>query len=63
MTFPQKILILIVLLIFGVVTLVAITPHEEPQDPYCDMLYLWEKTNGEYGWPPVEGKTCATNEE
>lgn len=55
MTFPQKTLILIVLLIFGIVTLVAITPYEEPQDPYCEMVGIWIDSGGEYGWPDYRG--------
>ena len=26
---------------------------------YCQMVELFEKTNGEYGWPPREGLVCA----
>jgi len=25
------------------------------QQQYCDMLGIWEKTGGEYGWPPYKG--------
>ena len=25
---------------------------DDPQDPYCDMVKVFEETGGEYGWPP-----------
>ena len=23
---------------------------------YCDMVEIWDKTAGEYGWPPYKGR-------
>lgn len=29
------------------------------QESYCEMVALWKKTNGRYGWPAYEGeKQC-----
>lgn len=25
-------------------------------DPYCDMVSIWEETNGNFGWPPFRGE-------
>lgn len=29
---------------------------------YCQMVELFEKTNGEYGWPPREGLVCVSEQ-
>ena len=26
------------------------------RDRYCEMLEIWEETDGEYGWPPYKGE-------
>jgi len=28
----------------------------QERDRYCQMLELWNETDGEYGWPPYKGK-------
>lgn len=29
---------------------------EREQSHYCEMVQLWEETNGDAGWPPYKGK-------
>jgi len=29
---------------------------EQQQDHYCEMVQLWEETNGDAGWPPYKGE-------
>jgi len=30
--------------------------RETARQHYCEMLEIWEETDGEYGWPPYKGK-------
>jgi len=29
---------------------------ERQLETYCEMVQIWQDTNGESGWPPYEGK-------
>ena len=29
---------------------------EREQSHYCEMIQLWDDTNGEAGWPPYKGE-------
>ena len=30
--------------------------RKQERDRYCQMLELWNDTDGEYGWPPYKGE-------
>jgi len=33
------------------------TIEEQAQlDRYCEMVEVWDETDGEYGWPPYNGR-------
>jgi len=29
--------------------------RKQERERYCEMLDIWNETNGEYGWPPYKG--------
>jgi hypothetical protein len=29
---------------------------QKQRDTYCDMIALWDETNGDAGWPPYKGE-------
>jgi len=29
--------------------------RRQERDRYCDMVDMWNETDGEYGWPPYKG--------
>jgi len=52
------------IIIFGIgviLILVSLLP-EGPNEPelshqiYCDMVAEWDASNGEWGWPPYQGR-------
>ena len=53
----------IIILAIGVAVLVAVKPRDERLKPieqeiidhYCDMVFLHDATQGEYGWPDYKG--------
>jgi len=30
--------------------------RETARQHYCEMLEIWEETDGQYGWPPYKGE-------
>jgi len=30
--------------------------RQAERENYCEMVGIWDDTNGEYGWPPYDGR-------
>lgn len=30
--------------------------EQAAQDDYCEMVEIWDRSKGEYGWPPYRGR-------
>lgn len=33
-----------------------ISDEQAAQDQYCEMVDIWDRSKGEYGWPPYRGR-------
>lgn len=45
-----------VFLAYGIIGSADRAEAERQQDQYCEMIELWEQTNGDAGWPPYKGE-------
>jgi hypothetical protein len=43
-------------LMFGVVGWMDAEDVQAERENYCEMVGIWDDTNGEYGWPPYDGR-------
>jgi len=43
-------------LMFGVVGWMDAEDVKAERENYCEMVGIWDETNGEYGWPPYDGR-------
>jgi len=44
------------LLLYGLVGSADRADAEAERQQYCEMVELWEQTNGDAGWPPYKGE-------
>lgn len=47
------------LILFTVVVIVGrmdVQDEEAAQSHYCEMVDIWDRSGGEYGWPPYRGR-------
>ena len=34
----------------------GVSDEQAAQDHYCEMVDIWDRSKGEYGWPPYRGR-------
>ena len=39
-----------------VLTAAEVSDEQAAQDEYCEMVDIWDRSKGEYGWPPYRGR-------
>lgn len=53
----QSILAVVVLIIaMGIAGNMDVQEEERQRAEYCEMVKLWEESNGKAGWPPYDGE-------
>lgn len=45
-------MLIAILFILSILTLI---PEDDPPDPYCEMVSIYQQSGGQYGWPDYRG--------